>query len=245
MELITREKKIQKMVSAVCFSLLLHAGAGTLLFFSPSNDLISPPCLSGLNFVWASLTAKGNGFTVQKSRPHQSALKEKRLVINSSEPKEQNSPPRTASIFAATESAHPVKLASYKGYDEYEKGAIEETSSNMTGQNTNQITGGDISRTGVLTAYPLYRENMPPVYPEIARVRGYEGVVLVAAEILPNGRVGNMKIRKSSGYAILDQSALEGVKPWKFEPAKKSGNPFTIWVEVPIKFVLHNDNSRS
>jgi protein TonB len=86
---------------------------------------------------------------------------------------------------------------------------------------------------------------MPPVYPEIARVRGYEGVVLVAAEILPNGRVGNIKIRKSSGYAILDQSALEGVKPWKFEPAKKSGKPFTIWVEVPIKFVLHNDNSRS
>lgn len=244
MELINREKKRQKMISAVCFSLLLHVGAGTFLVFGLLNNSISPPNLNGLNFVWASLATKDNGITVQKTLPHQPALKEKRLIINSSEPKEQNSTPRAASIFAAKESAHPIKLASYEGYDKYEKGATEEPSSNMTGQNTNQ-TAGDISRTGALTAYPLYRENMPPVYPEIARVRGYEGVVLVAAEILPNGRVGNMKIRKSSGYTVLDQSALEGVKPWKFEPAKKSGKPFTIWVEVPIKFVLHNDNSQS
>ena len=241
MELINREKKIQKMIAAVCFSLLIHAGAGTLLVFGLSNNPIFPPSLNGLNFVWVSFTAKSNGITAQKTLLHQSTLKEKRPVINSSEPKEQNSQPRTASIFAAMESAHPIKLASY---EVYEKGANEETSSNINGQNTNQ-TAGDISKTGALTAYPLYRENMPPVYPEIARVRGYEGVVFVAAEILPNGRVGSMKIRKSSGYAILDQSALEGVKPWKFEPAKKSGKSFTIWVEVPIKFVLHNDNSQS
>ena len=222
MELINREKKIQKMISAVCFSLLIHAGAVTLLVFSPLSDPISAPRLSGLNFVWASLNPKNNGITVQKTIPHQLALKEKRLVINSSEPKEQTSQPRTASVLGAT----------------------KEQSANTNEPGANQATG-DISRTGALTAYPLYRENMPPVYPEIARVRGYEGVVLVTAEILPNGRVGNMKIRKSSGYAVLDQSALEGVKPWKFEPAKKSGKPFTIWVEVPIKFVLHNDNSRS
>jgi TonB family protein len=214
---------------------------GSLLFTAHSRWRGNAFSLNGLNFVWVSLTTKSNGITVQKTLPQQLALKEKRLLIISSAPKEQNSQPRTASIFAAIESAHPT---SYEGYDKYKKGATEETSSNRNGQNTNQ-TAGDISRTGALTAYPLYRENMPPVYPEIARVRGYEGVVLVAAEILPNGRVGNMKIRKSSGYTILDQSALEGVKPWKFEPAKKSGNPFTIWVEVPIKFVLQNDNSQS
>jgi len=84
---------------------------------------------------------------------------------------------------------------------------------------------------------------VPPVYPEIARVRGYEGIVLVSAEVLPNGRVGEIKIRKSSGYAILDQSALRAVKPWKLEPARKSGNPFTAWVELPIKFILNNSQS--
>jgi protein TonB len=106
-------------------------------------------------------------------------------------------------------------------------------------------TAGNLSASGGTSAYPLYRENTPPVYPEIARIRGYEGIVLVAAEILPDGRVGNMKIRKSSGYAILDQSAVEAVKPWKFEPARKQGKPFVIWVELPIKFVLHDENLQS
>ena len=92
----------------------------------------------------------------------------------------------------------------------------------------------------IAIAYPLYRENTPPVYPEMARLRGYEGIVLVFAEILPTGRVGDVKIRKSSGYAILDQSAIQAVKPWKFEPAKKAGNPFTAWVELPIKFMLQH-----
>jgi hypothetical protein len=69
------------MISAVCFSLLIHAGAGTLLVFSPLSDPISSPRLNGLNFVWVSLTAKNNGITVQKTLPHQLALKEKRLVI--------------------------------------------------------------------------------------------------------------------------------------------------------------------
>ncbi len=235
MELITRKKKIQKITSAVCFSLLIHAGAGTLLIFSPLSAPVSPPRLSGLNFVWASLGAESSGTAVEKNPLHQ-AHKKKNPATNPSEPEEQNSPPRTAPIFAAPESAGPIKSANYEGYN-------AESTKEQSAKTSEAADG--ISRSGALTAYPLYRENMPPVYPEIARVRGYEGVVLVVAEILPNGRVGNMKIRKSSGYAILDQSALEGVKPWKFEPAKKSGKPFTIWVQVPIKFVLHNDNSPS
>jgi protein TonB len=117
----------------------------------------------------------------------------------------------------------------------------EEQSKNITGHSENQ-TAVDTSNLNTVIAYPLYKENTPPVYPEVARVHGYEGIVLVSAEILPDGRVGNMKIRKSSGYAILDQSAIEAVKPWKFEPAKKSGNPFTVWVELPIKFILRNSS---
>ena len=127
-------------------------------------------------------------------------------------------------------------------YDVSGKGAKEQTH-NITGYSANQ-PAGDTSDLNTVIAYPLYKKNSPPAYPEIARVRGYEGIVLVFAEILPDGRVGNMKIRKSSGYAILDQSAIEAVKPWKFEPAKRSGNPFTVWVELPIKFILHN-NSQS
>jgi protein TonB len=119
----------------------------------------------------------------------------------------------------------------------------KEKSYNLNEYDENETTGNN-SNLNTVIAYPLYKENSPPVYPEIARARGYEGVVFVSAEILPNGRVGEVKISKSSGYAILDQSAIQAVKPWKFEPAKKSGNPFKAWVELPIKFIL-NSNSQS
>jgi protein TonB len=84
-----------------------------------------------------------------------------------------------------------------------------------------------------------------PVYPRIARIRGYEGAVLISTEILPDGNVGNLKIKKSSGYAILDQAAIDAVRNWKFEPAKKMGKPFAIWRDHVIKFFLNDDNSQS
>jgi protein TonB len=103
----------------------------------------------------------------------------------------------------------------------------------------------NLSEQGMTNAYPLYRENTPPVYPELARVRGYEGVVLVSTEILPNGTVGSLKIKKSSGYTILDQATIEAVKQWKFEPAKKMGKPYATWRDHVIKFFLNDENSQS
>ncbi|MBE9546403.1 MAG: energy transducer TonB [Proteobacteria bacterium] len=102
-------------------------------------------------------------------------------------------------------------------------------------------TGKESLETAKVTlAVPRYDENVPPIYPAIARKRGYEGVVLLSAEILIDGRVGELKIKKSSGYNILDRSALKAVKKWKFEPAKRMGYPITMWVEVPVKYVLRD-----
>jgi len=87
-------------------------------------------------------------------------------------------------------------------------------------------------------AVPKYRENAHPRYPMLARSRGEEGLVLLSAEVLANGKVGALRIKKTSGYQLLDQSALEAVRKWKFEPARKMGIPVTAWVEIPIRFTL-------
>jgi TonB family protein len=233
MELNNRKNKPYKVTPAICLSLFIHVAIVTLLIFGSSKNITSLPSLNGLNLVWVSLDINNSnsGSPLQKE-----LLENKNAVI-----KKHGSKAQAAVIVAAKKSTSPIKLASYEAYDSGER---KELSSRMDGYSTNQNID-DASGAGVVTAYPLYRENIPPAYPEIARVHGYEGVVLIAAEILPTGCVGSVKIRKSSGYAILDQSALEAVKPWKFEPAKKSGRPFTLWVEVPIKFVLYNDKSSS
>jgi protein TonB len=178
---------------------------------------------------------------MEEGRAKQLPLDVKRIIAQPANIEKPAPEKETAQISAAIVSKNSAITNEPVKY-EASVTKVKEQSDNITGYSANKSTD-KISTLNTVIAYPLYKENEPPVYPEIARVRGYEGVVLVFAEVLPNGRVGEIKIRKSSGYAILDQSALQAVKPWKFEPAKKSGNPFTAWVELPIKFILHNSQS--
>jgi protein TonB len=243
MKFIKPEKKKNKITAAICFSLLIHLAVAALLVFGLSSNLISPPKLNGINLVWVSLDAKSNnsGAAVQKSRVEQPSPAVVRAIPKTANSEKIDYKPEAAPILeAATRTKELTNIIVLAKHDVSGTG-VKEQSHNTTGYNANQTTG-DTSNLNTVIAYPLYKENALPAYPEIARVRGYEGIVLVSAEILPDGHVGNMKIRKSSGYAILDQSAIEAVKPWKFEPAKKSGSPFTVWVELPIKFILHNNS---
>ena len=90
-------------------------------------------------------------------------------------------------------------------------------------------------------ASPLYRQNKQPEYPSLARRRGWQGRVIVAVEVLKNGAVGNVRIQKSSGYQILDESALETISNWLFQPGKRKGQPATMEIVVPIRFTLHGE----
>jgi protein TonB len=85
---------------------------------------------------------------------------------------------------------------------------------------------------------PRYARNPKPRYPKVARRKGCEGVVVLKIEILPNGRVGKVRIKRSCGHDILDKSALKTVKKWRFIPAKRGEDPMRIWAEIPIKFEL-------
>lgn len=83
-----------------------------------------------------------------------------------------------------------------------------------------------------------YLNNPAPRYPEDARERGEQGKVLVRALINTDGTVAELALRKSSGYASLDRSALETIKKWRFVPARRGSTAVTAWVVVPITFSL-------
>jgi TonB family protein len=85
---------------------------------------------------------------------------------------------------------------------------------------------------------PRYAENPKPPYPLEARERGYQGEVLLKVQVLTNGKVGQIEVKRSSGHEILDQSALYTVKQWKFIPARKGEDTIPMWVNIPIKFQL-------
>jgi len=87
-------------------------------------------------------------------------------------------------------------------------------------------------------AKPLYKKNPDPVYPVIARKRGYQGTVELEVLISEKGTVSSIKIFKSSGHKSLDQQALISVKKWLFEPGKKNGIIQEMCVRIPVKFEL-------
>lgn len=91
---------------------------------------------------------------------------------------------------------------------------------------------------GLEVAYPDYKINPNPDYPMIARRNGYEGEVLLRVWVLENGKVGDVELERSSGYKVLDKSALQAVRDWVFIPCKRNGEPVSSWVMVPIRFEL-------
>ncbi len=237
----------QNRLLGVCASLGLHGLAAALLVFTLSGNMMMPRDPVKLDFVWVSLAAKDKAsfspaakvHTAQKSLAQPVAVKAPETQAHSGvQAVEPEKPVETSGVVRvvpgdglAPAAAKPVTYAAAGGY------------SSFSDAGRPQAPSGTVP--ALSNAYPLYRENPPPGYPELARQQGYEGVVLVAAEILADGRVGKARVSKSSGYAILDQSAVKAVKQWKFEPAKKAGVPCKTWAELPIKFVINDHHSQS
>lgn len=90
----------------------------------------------------------------------------------------------------------------------------------------------------VKKAIPIYDKNPSPEYPLIARRRGFQGTVVLEVMVKPNGRVGDLKVFKSSGYKVLDRAASVSVRDWIFKPAIKGNEKIEMWVRVPVYFQL-------
>jgi general secretion pathway protein A len=82
----------------------------------------------------------------------------------------------------------------------------------------------------------LRRAYVLPVYPPAARWQNVQGDVTIRAEIDETGKVGKMKV--ISGPVLLQETALEALSKWKYEPAKLDGQPMPSELLVTIKFRL-------
>jgi protein TonB len=79
----------------------------------------------------------------------------------------------------------------------------------------------------------LVREHLE--YPYLARRMGWEGEVLLSFRLNPTGEVEEIKVLKSSGYEVLDKSAVNAVK----RASKHFPRPQQIvLIKLPIQFKL-------
>ena len=77
-----------------------------------------------------------------------------------------------------------------------------------------------------------------PEFSEEARKAKYQGVVGLNVVVGPDGRIHNAQVVHSLGMG-LDEKAIEGVKLWKFDPAKKDGRPVAVAVYIEVDFHLY------
>ncbi len=54
----------------------------------------------------------------------------------------------------------------------------------------------------------------------------------------PDGRVHDLRVYRSLGMG-LDEKAAEAVKTWRFEPARKDGQPVPVQINVEVNFRLY------
>lgn len=77
-----------------------------------------------------------------------------------------------------------------------------------------------------------------PKYPEGARKRNEQGLVLLEIALNERGRAEGVKILSSSGFHELDEAAVKAVRVTKFKPARADGKAVRATVRLPVSFVL-------
>jgi len=75
-------------------------------------------------------------------------------------------------------------------------------------------------------------------YPDMARMAGIEGTVVVKVLVDTTGAVARVEMLQSSGNSLLDNAAVEAAQKCRFKPGYQSDQPVPVWVKMPFDFCL-------
>lgn len=94
---------------------------------------------------------------------------------------------------------------------------------------------------GSAVTSPRVTREVKPKYTASAMAARIQGIVVLEAVVMPNGKVGNVEvIRSLDSVHGLDQEAIKTVKKWKFEPGKKGGKAVPVLITIEMSFTLTN-----
>jgi periplasmic protein TonB len=106
------------------------------------------------------------------------------------------------------------------------------------GWGSNGGYGGGVFRIGGGVSAPRVTYAPDPEYSDEARKAKYQGKVVLWAIIGPDGLPKDIRVQQPLGMG-LDQKALAAVRQWRFDPARKSGQPVAVQVNIEVHFRLY------
>lgn len=95
--------------------------------------------------------------------------------------------------------------------------------------------GAPVYHIGRDVSQPKLLHKVEPTYSEEARAASISGTVAVYIEIGPNGFPRNIRVTRGLDPG-LDQSAIDAVRQWQFQPATKDGQPVTVEANIELTF---------
>ncbi|MDT8407455.1 MAG: energy transducer TonB [Methylococcales bacterium] len=76
------------------------------------------------------------------------------------------------------------------------------------------------------------------IYPKTAKKRAIEGYVVMSVLINVDGSVEKVQVLEASPQGVFEESALAGMRAWRFEPARYQGKAVKVWAKQKIRFTL-------
>ena len=98
--------------------------------------------------------------------------------------------------------------------------------------------GGGIYKVGGGVSAPRAIFAPDPEYSEEARKAKYQGTVVLYMIVGPDGRAREIRVVRSVGMG-LDEKAIEAVRTWKFDPARRDGQAVAVQINVEVSFRLY------
>lgn len=105
-------------------------------------------------------------------------------------------------------------------------------------QTSSRASPASQASEGAIDQLPAEAVNPAPPYPPAARAAGQQGIVTVRVKVDAAGRVSAASVQESSGYALLDESALRTVQRWVFHPARRNGRAVACVIDKPFEFFI-------
>jgi TonB family protein len=96
---------------------------------------------------------------------------------------------------------------------------------------------GDVFGVGNGVSMPRAIYAPEPEFSEEARIKKFQGEVTLLVTIGTDGRARNLTVVRSLGMG-LDQKALDAVRTWRFDPARKDGRPVAVQMNIIVNFHL-------
>jgi len=93
-----------------------------------------------------------------------------------------------------------------------------------------------IMNEGTVDSKPRVASRSAMEYPQSAMKKRIKGYVIVNLLIAKDGSVEAAQVLESHPRGVFDMVAINGVRSWRFIPAKYKGSPVKVWAKQKIRF---------